>query len=604
MTRKNWYEKNPRRLKQEIEVVKETYPNFDLFIDDNRNLYWKGKIKYEKNDYKIKITYLSAFPSIRPVVFILTDDSTILENFQSTHQNKDGSICLYTYDKGSEGWKFKYTVKDVLDKLKVLLKLRGNKEIEEHHTSYFRRFYGNKIHRYTFIIPKEFQDFIYKHKSGIFTSFSNHSDSNLQLTHILKKRNANIVINHENDSWKSIPIDKNSSMSGLWYLLLRKPNSWFSVKKNKTILYWIKQNRYALPKSSKIFPLILFYRKRKNLFATAFYMNLSDQNFLDDKPGYFDADIVDLSKEIFKRNEKKIGKGLDILKNKKVIAIGLGSIGSSVVIELAKSGIGKFILYDPDILEFSNISKHIGDLNDVFRPKVNILEEKIKKINPTAIVETRKASPLDEKNATEFLEILESEKENSILIVTPAENETESIINEYSVNLEIPAIYGVALDGADYGRVFRVIPGITACYECISILNEFYPERFPSLDDDETATNLGEFEAYRHPGFPGMSIDVGFISLLISRIALQTLLRETNEKELYPDTNKNHILWSNRKGWIFDDPLQTKYVDYPKVLDCPICGEKSSVVPLTDEEVKEHTDLIAGIKREDLSVDE
>jgi len=604
MTNKNWYEKNPRRLKQEIKEVKEIFPNFDLFVDGDKNLYWKGFIKYNKDEYKVKISYLSSFPSIRPTVFILTNDDTILKNFQSTHQNKDGSICLYTYDKGSEGWKIRYTAKDVIEKLIMLLELRGNKEVEELHTSYFRRFYGYKINKYIFIIPKEFQDFIYKHKFGVFVSSGNHSDSSLQLTCVLRKGKDYITINNKNNPWKSVPIVKELSMKGFWYLLLRKPYSWYNVRRNKTILYWIKQNKHIHPRSSKPFPLILFYRKRNNLYAAAFFMKLNDEEFLNEKPEYFDADIVTLTEEIFKRTKKKIGEGLDILKKKSVIAIGLGSIGSTVVVELAKSGVGKFVLYDPDILEFSNISKHTGDLNGVFRPKVNILEEKIKKINPTAIVVKRKASPLDEKNASEFLEILESEKENSILIVTPVEHEAEAIINEYSINLEIPAIYGSALDGADYGRVFRVIPGITACYECVSILNEIYPERFPSLDDTKTATNLGEFEAYRHPGFPGMSIDVGFISLLISRIALQTLLSETKENKLYPDTNKNHILWSNRKGWIFDDSLQTRYVDYPKVLDCPICGEKSDVIPLTDGEVKEYTDLLDGIKSEDLSVDE
>ena len=65
---------------------------------------------------------------------------------------------------------------------------------------------------------------------------------------------------------------------------------------------------------------------------------------------------------------------------------GVGSVGSTVALMLARAGVGRFVLIDPDLLEIHNISRHMGDLSEVGRYKVDIVEERIHRINPTAEV--------------------------------------------------------------------------------------------------------------------------------------------------------------------------------------------------------------------------
>jgi len=322
--------------------------------------------------------------------------------------------------------------------------------------------------------------------------------------------------------------------------------------------------------------LLICYKSNKDYALVCYYLNTDDENFRYSIPVYIDAEFTNLYKDTFKRTRKVIRKGLDLLHMKKVIGVGLGSIGSSIMLELSKSGIGNFVLYDPDIVELSNLSKHACDLRHIGMKKVEAMTDLLWRRNVLASIDTYASSPLDEQSIAKFIEHIKCD--NAIAIISVAEHETEGALNRLLVEFGCPAIYVSALDSAHYGRIFRVIPHKTPCYECISIWNEVEPNEYPSLSNvnQDEHNSLGEFYAYRHPGFPGLSVDVGFISLLATRLTIQTLMRDTSASRLFPDCNYHHIIWSNREGWIFNEPLQLKNVDYPIATNCPVCGNETS----------------------------
>ncbi|MBT2697945.1 tRNA threonylcarbamoyladenosine dehydratase [Bacillus sp. ISL-40] len=86
----------------------------------------------------------------------------------------------------------------------------------------------------------------------------------------------------------------------------------------------------------------------------------------------------------FSRNELAIGKeGLEIMKNSTVAVLGIGGVGSFAAEALARSGVGRLILIDKDDVDITNINRQlIALLSTVGRPKVEIMEERIKDINP------------------------------------------------------------------------------------------------------------------------------------------------------------------------------------------------------------------------------
>ena len=90
----------------------------------------------------------------------------------------------------------------------------------------------------------------------------------------------------------------------------------------------------------------------------------------------------------FSRTELLIGDdGVDKLKNSRVAVFGVGGVGGYVVEALARSGVGTIDIVDNDNVSLTNINRQIIALHStVGRPKVDVMEERIKDISPFAVV--------------------------------------------------------------------------------------------------------------------------------------------------------------------------------------------------------------------------
>lgn len=107
--------------------------------------------------------------------------------------------------------------------------------------------------------------------------------------------------------------------------------------------------------------------------------------------------------EQFSRTELLLGeKALDKLKNSRVAVFGVGGVGGYVCEALARSGIGTLDIIDKDTVSVSNINRQIiATHSSVGRPKVDVMEERIKDINPEAVVNKYECFFLPE-NSHEF----------------------------------------------------------------------------------------------------------------------------------------------------------------------------------------------------------
>ena len=91
----------------------------------------------------------------------------------------------------------------------------------------------------------------------------------------------------------------------------------------------------------------------------------------------------------YSRTELLIGKeGLEKLKNAKVAVFGIGGVGSYTVEALARAGIGYLVLVDYDKYDITNINRQLGAYySTIGKYKVEVMKERIKDINPEAVVE-------------------------------------------------------------------------------------------------------------------------------------------------------------------------------------------------------------------------
>ena len=87
-------------------------------------------------------------------------------------------------------------------------------------------------------------------------------------------------------------------------------------------------------------------------------------------------------------NASKQRKIHAILSKKTVGIAGAGGLGSNAAVSLARSGIGKLIIVDFDVVEKSNLNRQYYFLDQIGNKKVDALKNNISRINPNVTVET------------------------------------------------------------------------------------------------------------------------------------------------------------------------------------------------------------------------
>ncbi len=86
----------------------------------------------------------------------------------------------------------------------------------------------------------------------------------------------------------------------------------------------------------------------------------------------------------YERTELLLGKeDFDKLRKSHVLVVGLGGVGSFAAEFLARTGIGKMTIVDPDLVQETNINRQIQALHStVGQKKAFVLAERLKDINP------------------------------------------------------------------------------------------------------------------------------------------------------------------------------------------------------------------------------
>lgn len=235
-----------------------------------------------------------------------------------------------------------------------------------------------------------------------------------------------------------------------------------------------------------------------------------------------------------------------LLEDRKVAVVGLGSGGSQVAIELAKSGVGKFVLVDFDRIELQNIIRHVCGLSDLGRLKTNAMRDRILEKNPFAEVETYNT---DINNMDEARKIL---KGCDLVIAATDNNKSRFNINTLSLEFGFPALYGSCAVRAAGGQVARVRPKIGPCFSCIftdAIIENMEEEMSsfrqarkanpPYIGDDEVQAQIQV----------GLSSDIAPIANLMVKLALVELCRgkESALSSLENDLEASFYMWANRR---------------------------------------------------------
>lgn len=150
----------------------------------------------------------------------------------------------------------------------------------------------------------------------------------------------------------------------------------------------------------------------------------------------------EVDSEYFERYKRHVlirnigGQGQRKLVEAKVLVVGLGGIGSTVLQYLAAAGIGKIGLVDRDNVELSNLQRQtIYTYEDIGRNKVTVASTFIKKLNKN-VNTTGYNVFLDTKNSTNII------SEYDIVLDGTDNIEARKLINKCCAEQDKPLIFG------------------------------------------------------------------------------------------------------------------------------------------------------------------
>lgn len=116
-----WYSKDPKRIKEEVALMKKFFPDFKQGYEENGDVFWKGTVKIEKinsslnydphyKNFKIKILCKETYPISFP--FVIDEDKLLLG--KSPHLYTDKNAICYSFGTATElDFENKHRIKDL-----------------------------------------------------------------------------------------------------------------------------------------------------------------------------------------------------------------------------------------------------------------------------------------------------------------------------------------------------------------------------------------------------------------------------------------------------------------------------------------------------------
>ena len=228
----------------------------------------------------------------------------------------------------------------------------------------------------------------------------------------------------------------------------------------------------------------------------------------------------------YDRQELLIGKeGQDKLKSSTVAILGIGALGTVAAELLARSGVGKLILIDREVIELSNLQRQtLFDEADVGRSKAVVAREKIAQINLDVKVKTE-AIHLNNEN----INVL---KEANLVLDCTDNMKTRFLINDFCRKNNLTWIYSAAIK--THGYVMPIFPN-SACLQC-----------FTQNVSLETCDTVGV-----------LNVATTSIAALQTSLSMKILLEKKVEPLLY-----HYDLWNQ----------EFRKLDVKKKDKCPTCN--------------------------------
>ena len=264
---------------------------------------------------------------------------------------------------------------------------------------------------------------------------------------------------------------------------------------------------------------------------------------------------------------------VDAFENLSVLIAGCGSGGGQVALQLAMSGVRKFILADRDKLEVENAIRHVCGIRYLGWRKTTAVAEILRDRNPQIEVKEFDGDLMGWRGLTE-------EVERASVVVVGTDNESSRYrLNEACVETATPFTVGRVFTRGIGGEVYSYRPGRAGCLSCLERLLERsqYRDGVREIDlvSEEERQRVYDMEIEEIKDSPGLSVDIGFIAAFHTRFTLDVLgdAAACRPRFMTP-IDHNYLVWGNRAVFPFSKNFELQRMKLPPQDGCLVCGGK------------------------------
>ena len=267
----------------------------------------------------------------------------------------------------------------------------------------------------------------------------------------------------------------------------------------------------------------------------------------------------------WERVERLIGpENLELLAEKKVLVVGLGSGGGFVALSLAMSGVSQFVLVDNDEIESGNVTRHVADLRYVGENKAAAVADLIRQRNPDAQIDLRQGLIEDHWDCLDDVDLLVAAVDNE---------QVKYAINEQCLKKGLCASYAGVYERGEGGDHVIIMPYAGPCYACWA---EATREGVKIALDPVGDLDYGMIGAAGTlDAEPGLWVNVTKVAGIQTDLIINELLRGTSAHESMP---ANTLIVANAYLDIIEgqesEPHSGMWIEIERDRDCLVCGER------------------------------
>lgn len=247
------------------------------------------------------------------------------------------------------------------------------------------------------------------------------------------------------------------------------------------------------------------------------------------------------------------------LSEKTVSVVGLGG-AADIALDLLRSGVTKFRLFDFDVLESGNLVRHACGSRYVGMNKAEatkqLLEEYCGHELPDAVAVSKDVFSPESGFESAV-------RESDLVIVGTDTDASRAYANDLAVETGTPTVYASMFENGCGGEIFAYRPG-GCCYGCLML----HQERHEFLEKYQKTACKPDCSSSRDVRrMPGIGIDQRFLSAIASRLSLETLLEGSSHS--LPKIGSNWIVFSvSGISEILETPLSSLRFDMEPHPDC------------------------------------